>query len=66
MIRSVLIYGSSGIVLFEKEWLPVMEKVGRLHYVERVLGANLTRRSRHSSLVASLPRCRSSHARAWG
>lgn len=27
MIRSVLIYGSSGIVLFEKEWLPVMEKV---------------------------------------
>ena len=28
MIRSVLIYGSSGIVLFEKEWLPVMEKVG--------------------------------------
>ena len=38
MIRSVLIYGASGIVLFEKEWLPVMEKVwGDLRTLLRLL-----------------------------
>ncbi len=28
MLRTLLIYGFNGIVLFEKEWVPLLEKVG--------------------------------------